>query len=127
MNTKKKGDRGIGRAICAFTAHDWTVCLPVTDSQDYDLVVDIPAIGLQRVQVKYIAREVRPGCFQAQLGIRGGTRGGVWKKPADMNFDWLFIAAADGSDWMIPRCHVRSAIDVGRESKNKDFEFRVVK
>lgn len=104
----------------------WTVCVPITDSQDYDLVVEMPGDGLMKVQVKNICREVRPGCFEAQLGIRGGTRGGIWKKPEEMRFDLLFIAAGDGTEWLIPRQMLRSSITVGIGTKNKRYQFGLV-
>lgn len=123
MNTKKKGDRGVGRAICAFTECGWTVCIPITDSQDYDLVVDIPIRGLQRVQVKYTAMRNRCGNHVVQLGIRGGTRGGIWKRPEELVFDLLFIATDVGTDWLIPRESVKSSISVGESTRNKVYQF----
>ena len=124
MNTKKKGDRGVGRAICAFTTHGWTVCIPVTDSQDFDLVIDIPDEGWKRVQVKYIEAKARSGAYTAQLGVRGGTKGGIWKKPSEMNFDYLFVAAGDGTDWFVPRDKIRSAISLGIKTKNRHYLFK---
>jgi hypothetical protein len=38
-NTKKQGD--VGLAIGWFTSQGHTVCVHLTDSQDYDLVVEI--------------------------------------------------------------------------------------
>lgn len=123
MNTKKKGDKGVGRAICAFTGCGWTVCIPITDSQDYDLVVDIPSLGLQRVQVKYTAMRNSCDSHVVQLGIRGGTKGSIWKRPEDLVFDFLFIATDTGTDWLIPRTSVKSSISVGRSTRNKIYEF----
>lgn len=40
-NSKKQGDAGLGEAIAYFTRLGYTVQLPLTDSQDYALVVDI--------------------------------------------------------------------------------------
>ncbi len=39
-NSKKQGDIGLGAAIAYFTFKGFTVSIPLTDSQDYDLVVD---------------------------------------------------------------------------------------
>jgi HJR/Mrr/RecB family endonuclease len=50
-NTKKQGDVGLGQAIAWFTRNSYTVSLPLTDSQDYDLIVDKDNV-LYRVQVK---------------------------------------------------------------------------
>lgn len=51
MNSKKKGDIGLAKAISYYTGLGWTVSIPLTDSQDYDLIVD-PGNGPERVQVK---------------------------------------------------------------------------
>lgn len=51
MNSKKQGDIGVGQAIAYYTSIGWTVSIPLTDSQDYDLIVD-DGSGPQRVQVK---------------------------------------------------------------------------
>jgi hypothetical protein len=123
MNTKKKGDIGIARAITAFASAGWTVCIPITDSQDYDLVVDFPD-GLRRVQVKYVASKTPFGSYTIQLGIRGGTKGGIWKRPEAIIFDLLFVACADGTDWLVPREVIRSSFVVGRPTKNSQYEFR---
>lgn len=40
VNSKKQGDVGLGTDISFFTQRGWTVSIPLTDSQDYDLVVD---------------------------------------------------------------------------------------
>lgn len=39
-NPKKQGDAGLGVAIGWFTTHGYTMSVPLTDSQDYDLIVD---------------------------------------------------------------------------------------
>ena len=36
-NSKKQGDIGLGIAIGWFATQGYTVCVPLTDSQDYDL------------------------------------------------------------------------------------------
>jgi len=38
-NTKKQGDAGVGMAIGWCVSVGWTVCVPLTDSQEYDLVI----------------------------------------------------------------------------------------
>jgi hypothetical protein len=50
-NSKKQGDVGMGVAIGYFAARGITVCIPLTDSQDYDLVIDLDDV-LKKVQVK---------------------------------------------------------------------------
>lgn len=50
-NSKQQGDVGLGAAIGWFTSKGYTVCIPLTDSQDYDLVVETKG-KLEKVQVK---------------------------------------------------------------------------
>jgi hypothetical protein len=127
VNTKKKGDIGIGRAIMAFTALGWTVCVPITDSQDYDLVVDFPGDGLKRIQVKYTSQERGEGCFVFQVGIRGGTKGGIWKSHDKIVFDYIFVAASDGTDWLLSRADVRGSAIIGLRSRtHADKEFLLI-
>lgn len=121
MNTKKKGDRGMGRAIKFFTDRGWTVAVPITDSQDYDLIVDFPDDGLKRVQVKYSEYEKRPGVFEIGLSLKGGTKGAVWKHGEAVKFDYLFVATADGKDWLVPRSEVRANICLGAVNRNARF------
>ena len=45
---RRQRDAGLGLAIAWFTAAGWTVSVPLTDSQPYDLVVDDNGV-LQRV------------------------------------------------------------------------------
>lgn len=39
-NSRKQGDAGLGIAIGWFAKQEWTICFPLTDNQDYDLVVE---------------------------------------------------------------------------------------
>ena len=40
-NTRKQGDVGVGAAIAYFTEQGYMVAVPLTDNQDYDLVIEI--------------------------------------------------------------------------------------
>lgn len=63
-NTKKQGDYGLGSAISYFTSQGYNISIPLTDSQDYDLVVEDTAGFLKKVQVKTCMRTNR------QVGLR---------------------------------------------------------
>ena len=39
-NSKAQGDIGLSQAIAYFAKEGYTVCIPLTDSQDYDLIVE---------------------------------------------------------------------------------------
>lgn len=40
INSKKQGDVGMCYAIAYYSKLGWTVSIPITDSQDYDLLVE---------------------------------------------------------------------------------------
>ena len=72
MNTKKQGDIGLGQAIGYFTSLGFTVSVPLTDSQEYDLIVD-NGFSLNRVQVKRCTYK-RKGNYNVSLTVKGGNR-----------------------------------------------------
>ena len=78
------------------------MCVPLTDSQDYDLIVDL-GNGLARVQVKTSAYKNKGTC---QVGLRtlGGNRSGEGKiKRFDKTrVEYLFILLDDGRTFCIP-------------------------
>lgn len=51
INSKKQGDIGMCYAIAYFSKMGYTVNIPITDSQDYDLIIDREG-KLLKVQVK---------------------------------------------------------------------------
>lgn len=91
MNTKKQGDVGLGKAISFYTGLGWTVSLPLTDSQDYDLIVDTGE-KLERVQVKTTKNREFP------LRVMGGNRSwsGVVKKFDNSKVERLFLYRLNG-------------------------------
>jgi hypothetical protein len=122
-NTKKQGDVGMGVAIGYFASQGYTVCIPLTDSQDYDLVVDIDD-KLQRVQVKTTTfRKNGPdGGYLASLRVCGHRhpKTGVYHAK-DFNkkkVDYLFIVTGAGEQYFIPttETNVRSQITVGGQA-----------
>lgn len=44
INSKKQGDIGMCYAMAYFSKIGYTVSVPITDSQDYDLIVDNGAL-----------------------------------------------------------------------------------
>ncbi len=117
-NSKKQGDVGMGVAIGYFASHGHTVCVPLTDSQDYDLVVDIDN-KLQRIQVK-TTTSLRMGKnigYDVELRVRGGNRSGTGKSKSfdSTKADQLFILTSRGDQYLIPTSQVRgkTSITVG--------------
>lgn len=103
LNSKKQGDIGLGVAIAYYTGLGKTVCLPLTDNQDYDLVID-DGLGLKKVQVKTTSHRSR-GSYKVDLRVTGGNSSGnqVNKYGNDIIYDILFVLTANGSKYVIPK------------------------
>jgi hypothetical protein len=101
-NTKKQGDVGLGAAIHFFTNRGDTVSLPLTDSQDYDLVIEMDE-ALKRVQVKS-SSYMRNGSYQVQLSTKGGNRSGAGKITLlnKKRVELIYVITASGQQYLIP-------------------------
>jgi hypothetical protein len=98
--TQRKGDIATAQAVATFTARGYDVSIPLTESAAYDLVVD-DGERLFRVQCKY-AGAARP---RVDLrNIHSNSRGYVVKLPTPDAYDWLYVLAADGSEYLIQDC-----------------------
>lgn len=51
MNTRQLGAIGVAKAIAWFTENGYTVCVPISEVQRYDLIVEMERV-LSRVEVK---------------------------------------------------------------------------
>lgn len=122
VNTKKQGDVGLGAAIAWFTANSWIVSIPLTDSQDYDLIVDE---GLQplRCQVKTTSHKTEYGIYEVSLTIKGGNRSGSGKiKKLDKSkVDLLFILTDQNDKYLIP------VSEVGNSGMNLGIKYQKFK
>jgi len=103
MNSKKKGDIGLGEAIAYFTSKGLTVSVPLTDSQDYDLIVEFDGI-LKRVQVKYTSHKNDYGNYEVSLTVKGGNRSSLKnsvKKPDFSRIDLYFVLCYNRNRYLI--------------------------
>ena len=108
-NSKKQGDVGLGQAIAYFARTGWTVCIPMTDSQEYDLVVDDGG-GLKRVQVKttrYVHKQ--SGRYSVNLRTMGGNQSYHTSKNFDKTrVDLVYIVLESGDEFLIPAKDIQS-------------------
>ena len=109
MNSKKRGDAGLGQAIGYFTAKGISVSLPLTDSQDYDLVVDLDIEGLKKVQVKTTSSKTETGTYKVALRVCGGNskKNFVRKKADQIDYDYLFVLCDNGKMFFIPKADMK--------------------
>lgn len=103
-NSKKQGDVGMAAAIFWATREGYTPSVPLTDSQDYDLILDT-GDSIDRVQVRTTRALSENGTFEVNLRVLGGNRSntGCKKTPADMGYDSLFVLTAAGDAYYIPK------------------------
>lgn len=121
-NTKKQGDAGFGYAIAHFCSQGIAVSIPLTDSQDYDLVVDLDG-KLKKVQVKTTTQQTGSGHYLVGLRLLGGNskRNFVHKRGHEPVYDYLFVVTADLDQYLIPRCEFaqhRSSLVLGDKWEN---------
>lgn len=119
-NTKKQGDVGIGDAIAYFTGEGYTVSIPLTDSQSYDLLVDMNG-SIKKIQVKTSTVKENSGSYT--VGLRGvNTRGRLLKKFDKSLVDYVFVLTEE-SRYLIPANTIKARWEmcVGESTK----QFRV--
>ena len=124
-NSKKQGDVGLGVAIAWFVKNNYTVSIPLTDSQDYDLIVDKDDV-LSRVQAKTTSYKREYGIFTVGLSVKGGNRSssGKIKKFDKSKVDLLFILTSDNEVYVIPsKLAGTSSINLG--SKVQIYKYPV--
>ena len=102
INNKRQGNFGSGITIAYFTTNEYTVSIPLNDTQDYDLVIEKNDI-LETVQVKTTRCKTKYGNYQVALKSCGGTKGTAYKTVRDTKVNLLFIVATDLSIYIIPR------------------------
>ena len=102
QNSKRRGDAGLGLAIAWFTATGYKVSIPLTDSQDYDLIVEADG-KLHRVQVTTCSQKQKSGNYVVELRTvsYGGKDYNI--KHFDSNaIDYLFVITDNGCKYLIP-------------------------
>ncbi len=115
-NSKQQGDAGLTTAIAWFDGNGYRVSIPLTDSQDYDLVVD-DGDRLYRVQVRTTYYQPYEAIYQVHLIVSGGNRSGTGKAkyfdPKKVEF--LFVLTDTGDKFLIPCDEIttRKSINLG--------------
>ena len=102
-NSKKQGDIGLGVAISHFSCLGYTVLIPLTDSQDYDLAFD-DGEKINKVQVKTTSfKDSGENYAITNLSVKGGNKSHYTTKVFDKNsVDYLFILTERNEKYLIP-------------------------
>jgi len=125
-NSKKQGDAGLGQAIAYFTMKGYDVALPLTDSADWDMIVEIDG-ELKRVQVKTSKQLSKTGIMMFNANVNGGNMS-FNKKPKlipEQQWDLLFLHhLVTNKQALIPKeaLTTKGQVNLGSsQCKYKDF------
>ncbi len=123
INSKKQGDVGMCYAIAYYSRLGWTVSIPITDSQDYDLLVENTDNNILKVQVKTSRYLTEGGTYQVSLKTCGGNKSGQTIKKMDKNYiDLVFVLVDDGSCYSIPTERIESSGSMNLGDKYSEFK-----
>lgn len=123
INSKKQGDVGMCYAIAYYSSLGWTVSIPITDSQDYDLLVENTDNNILKVQVKTSRYLTEGGTYQVSLKTCGGNKSGQTIKKMDKNYiDLVFVLVDDGSCYSIPTEKIESSGSMNLGDKYSEFK-----
>lgn len=123
INSKKQGDVGMCYAIAYYSKLGWTVSIPITDSQDYDLLVENTDNNILKVQVKTSRYLTEGGTYQVSLKTCGGNKSGQTIKKMDKNYiDLVFVLVDDGSCYSIPTEKIESSGSMNLGDKYSEFK-----
>ena len=103
-NSNLRGNVGLTYAIAYYSKEGYIVSLPITDSQDYDVLIDT-GTSIQKVQVKTVSfKDKRTGkyavCLKTNSGFKNNRR---FKDFSENNSTILFVLTEDGTCYSIPR------------------------
>lgn len=123
INSKKQGDVGMCYAIAYYSRLGWTVSIPITDSQDYDLLVENTDNNILKVQIKTSRYLTEGGTYQVSLKTCGGNKSGQTIKKMDKNYiDLVFVLVDDGSCYSIPTEKIESSGSMNLGDKYSEFK-----
>ena len=120
---KERGNSGLGMAIAYFSTQGCTVSIPLNDTQDYDLVVEIDG-ELKTVQVKSTSFKTKYDIYQVSLKSSGGTRGKIYKTIIETKVELLFVLTGDMKTYLIP---IEDLKNTSTLNLNSNYEkYRVI-
>ena len=126
MYQSLQGNLGLGKAIEYFVSNGYTVSIPLNDTQNCDLVVEIDG-KLNKISVK-TSRQTNNGIsYSVQLRNTGGNKGGeVRQIPFDNAFcDYLFIYTANEKTYLIPAKEISAKNCICIGVKYSEFEVKI--
>ena len=124
ITNKEKGNSGLGMAIAYFSTNNYTVSIPLNDTQDYDLVIEKNNI-LKTVQVKATGCKRKNGVYQVALKSCGGTKGKTYKTIIDTNIDYIFILTENKEIYLIPKEEIKNRTTLNLCNKYEKYRVEI--
>ena len=124
ITNKEKGNSGLGMAIAYFSTNNYTVSIPLNDTQDYDLVIEKNNI-LKTVQVKATGCKRKNGVYQVALKSCGGTKGKTYKTIIDTNIDYVFILTENKEIYLIPKEEIKNRTTLNLCNKYEKYRVEI--
>ena len=104
INSNRRGNIGMGYAIAKLTELGYNISIPVTDSQDYDLIADLEGV-LLKVQVKTTSYKDKKSEYY-MVALRTKTYNKL-KSFTDSDCDLLFVLTESGQMYLIPKNEIK--------------------
>lgn len=120
-NNKNIGNTALGIAISYFTSQDYCVSIPLNDTQDYDLIVDMNN-KLNKIQVRGTTQKSKLGHPLVHINSIGGRTGTMYKTITDTDIDYLFAVTCDLEQFLIPISDIKSKYALSLGPSNKKYK-----
>ena len=102
LNSKKKGSLAVGEAIAYFSKKNYSVFIPISDCDKYDLVIDEKGT-FKKIQCKYSNDKANSGGYIVDLRTFGGYRNKTYhNKYLKDDFNYLFVFCSNDAKYLIP-------------------------
>ena len=119
MNTNGKGNIALGKAISYFTEQEYTISVPLNDSQWYDLIVEKDGV-FQTVQVKYTSEKPYDNSYCCSLKTTSGSSRKKLYSVTETPVDLLFCYCDNGWMFSIPVKEIKNKSTISLfEEKSK--------
>lgn len=124
QTNKEKGNAGLAMAIAYFSTNGYTVSIPLNDTQDYDLVIEMDG-NLSSVQVKASECLTKNNKYQVALKSCGGTKGVTYKTLVNTRVDFLFVLLADKTMYLIPTNEIKNIATINIGEKYNKYKVEI--
>lgn len=104
INSNRRGNIGMGYAVAKLTELGYNISIPITDSQDYDLIADLEGV-LLKVQVKTTSYKDKKSEYY-MVALRTKTYNKL-KSFTDSDCDLLFVLTESGQMYLIPKNEIK--------------------